>query len=402
MEQTAEQLHIRLLDKLEIQYGSVFVDDVLRKSKKIRRLITYLILMRGVPVPVHKLYEALWDEMDIDNPESALKTLVSRARSMLATVDPILRNCIQAKIGAYGWNMDMTEDVDVFMMEALCKRLQKASALTDEFEVDLDQLLHLYTGELLPELSQENWVLVHAIRLEEEYKQSILHAVTLFHGAGEIERIVKTCRMALMRLPYEEELNAELIRALIALNRRNEAMNQYRHVTELHLKYMGAHPSSRIQDIYKEIIQSDTMLEKDMENISKELTVGEDAVGGAFLCEYAIFRDIFRLQLRSLERYQLACYLVMFKVGTMNGQALDVRVLDDVMRKLLTVLQRVLRKGDTITRYTAGQYAVLLPGPTKSTIIPIMNRIRLAFSQEMTSGNIVLEYRYTQLAKEED
>ena len=82
---------------------------------------------------------------------------------------------------------------------------------------------------------------------------------------------------------------------------------------------------------------------------------------GAFVCEYAVFKEIYNLQLRSLERTSTTIFLALLMVSSVGQEDMNPLKLDDIMKQLLEVLRFSLRKGDIITHYTASQYALLLP-----------------------------------------
>ncbi len=391
---------MKLFGQFEMDYEGRQIDGILKKAKKTRRLVALLVLNKGNPVGVHQLYEQLWDEESIENPEGALKTLVSRTRSMFGQIDPALRDLIVAHVGAYGWNMAMTREVDLFRVEELIVDLLDYSADTDMFRKNLGEMMMLYTGKLLPEMSTDEFVMLSEIRAEERYKKAVNHAIHLFESSGNDEIIVRTCRVALTCIPYEDSFHMALIRALIRMNRRSEAMAQYRYITEATMRYFGTHPSEQLQDILHEIIRADEQLEKDVDMIAQEL-MEENAISGAYLCEYAIFKDIYRLQVRSLDRTNISCYLVILKVSMQKNDKVNPMELDNVMRRLQESLQANLRVGDIITRYTATQYAILLRGVPAQSLKNIIARIRLGFYSETIYEPIELEYMARSLGGKE-
>jgi DNA-binding transcriptional activator of the SARP family len=385
------KVSIKLLGQFEMEYGGKQIDNILKKARKTRRLVALLVLNDGNPVGVHQLYEQLWEEEDIDNPEGALKTLVSRTRSMFSQIAPALRDLIIAHTGAYSWNMAMTREVDMFRVETLVGELLGFKEDNNTFRQHLGEMMMLYTGKLLPEMSVDEFVMVNEIRIEDKYKRAVNHAIALFVASKSDDIIIRTCRVALMVLPYEDAFHIALIRALIRLNRRSEAMAQYRYISEATMRYFGTHPSVPLQETLHEIICADEQLEKDVNLIAKELTE-ETEVNGAYVCEYAIFKDIYRLQVRSLNRTNISCYLIILKVNIPKQERMNPMELDNVMRRLMVILQQNLRVGDIITRYTAMQYAILLKGASLQHLKAIISRVRMSFYAEPIYERVELEY----------
>ena len=79
-----QQIQISMLGRFAILVDGTDLVTQLSKSKKGLYLLQYLILQEGMPVPNQQLYEVLWPSEASSNPESALKTLISRLRSILA------------------------------------------------------------------------------------------------------------------------------------------------------------------------------------------------------------------------------------------------------------------------------------------------------------------------------
>ena len=59
------------------------IENPVSRSRKGSALLAFLILHRGYQVPNQRLLRELWSDSIVTNPENALKTLVSRTRSML-------------------------------------------------------------------------------------------------------------------------------------------------------------------------------------------------------------------------------------------------------------------------------------------------------------------------------
>ncbi|HML47496.1 MAG TPA: BTAD domain-containing putative transcriptional regulator [Clostridia bacterium] len=394
------RIRISLLCKLEVQINGKRVDGVFARSRNMCRLIAFLLLQKGESVPVTSLYEALWPGNEITNPENALKTLVSRTRALLVEVDPQLRQCIQARRGAYGWNMELAGDVDAFEVERLCRDIVACKEMDQAMGNKLDRLLCLYAGPLLPECTEEAWVSDYAQKLDETYRSAIYWALELLKQADALESLVKVCRMSLVIMPMDDRLHEELMQALIQMNRRNDAMSQYMQLAKLHRQHLGTPPSERMQAIYREIVRKDQIIEADLDRVRGELLQDEER-SGAFVCEYPIFKLIYRLQLRSLERYNLSSFLAMIRISNPYEEEMDPIVLDETMQTLLKQLKSSLRKGDTITRYSASQYALLLQGVTQETAKIIMDRIKLIFFRETRNVCLNLDYCYAPLKTEE-
>jgi hypothetical protein len=180
--------------------------------------------------------------------------------------------------------------------------------------------------------------------------------------------------------------------ALVKTKRNNEALLQYKHATNLHFRYLGMQPPEGIQEFYKQIIQAGQVLDMDIDSIRGELKE-YDEVRGAFVCEYAVFKEIYNLQMRNLERMGSSMFIALIMVSNVDGQPMDPLRLDDIMNNLLQALTKNLRKGDTITHYSASQYALLLPSVTYETGKMVMERIKRSFYRIYPNSSVICNYR---------
>ena len=66
----------------------------------------------------------------------------------------------------------------------------------------------------------------------------------------------------------------------------------------MYYRYLGSQPPAGIKEFYKQIITAGNELEMNIDIIRRELSE-MGGVTGAFVCEYAVFKDIYNLQVRS-------------------------------------------------------------------------------------------------------
>ena len=140
------------------------------------------------------------------------------------------------------------------------------------------------------------------------------------------------------------------------------------------------------------IIQGGQVLDMDINSIRKELRA-YDKANGAFVCEYAVFKEIYNLQIRSFERTKRTLFLALVMLKSVDGQLMDPLKLDDLMSDLLEVLVTSLRKGDTITHYSASQYALLLPLQSYDSGLKVIERIKSGFYRKHRNSSVIIDYR---------
>lgn len=355
-------------------------------------LLKYLLLNREREIPTAELIDALWPEPDKGNPENALKTLVSRLRASLAEASPYLENCIVSEPRAYRWNNDIAYTIDVVEFEQLCRLVNGQATLDATARERYAQILDLYKGDLSDSMV-EDWLATRSMYLHHLYMAAAYRYIGLLVKEGDYDMAGEVCHTALNIDPYDERLNADLIRIYDAQGHRGAALKQYRFITDAHSKYLGVEPSRMILDLYEPLIRTANQNEVDIDSIREELREpgGQD---GAFVCDYAIFRDIYHFHRRNKERSDSKMYLALATVEPGGNGKVPQADLNPVMEDLLQILTASLRRGDTLTRYSPNQFALLLPMTSVENGALITDRIRERFYALHPSSQYELKFQF--------
>ena len=385
-----KKIRIKMMGTFTVYVDEKAVENLVGRSKKGVSLMEYLIVNRGKSVPNTQLLDALWDDEKSSNPENALKTLVSRLRAMLMKIDPELGNCIVSDRGAYHWADIPGVDVDVLELMDIFDRFKAADGQDD---VELyKRVLELYTGDLLQNEDSAGWIAPYAVSLHNQYISAVYAYIDILKQQEQYEEISVICRQALDINAFDDRLNIELMTALIKMNRVPDALGQYKHIVHLNYRYLGVQPSEDMQEFYKQIVTVGKNLDFNLEAIRNELReIGEQR--GAFFCEYAVFKEIYNLQMRNLERLGSTMFLGVIMVGDPEKPSMDSIKQDNIMSNLLSILKTNLRKGDTVTQFSPTVFALLLPTVNYATGNMVMERIKRQFFKRFPNSEITYQYR---------
>lgn len=394
------KIRIQMMDDFAIYIDEIQKEHMVKQSKKGLALMHYLMIHRGQSVPNHKLLQALWPEEKNSNPENALKTLVSRLRVQLNQLAPDFGKCIVADRGAYHWENlpDMT--IDLFELEDTISEMSRSEGDREKWLSLFTKLMKLYTGDLLQNSNSYEWVLSRATWLHNKYIEAVYRCCEIYKQEENYDEIINVCRQALNVDNFDDKLHMEMMSALVKTNRSNEALTQYKHVIHLHYRYLNTQPSNDIQEFYKQIETAGKTLEFNLDSIRAELKESGE-MRGAFICEYTVFKEIFNLQMRNLERLGSTMFLAVIMVSGLNGKPMESMKQEKVMEVLTEILRGNLRKGDTITRFNTTIMALLLPTVNYTTGRMVMERIKRLFYKKFPNSNMVFNYRIGPLGNEE-
>ena len=396
----ADIIRIQMMGTFAIYINERKIDLLVNKSRKGASLIQLLISHRGKSVPNNRLLSTLWSEEKSSNPENALKTLVSRLRTLLNQISPDLGSCVVADRGAYHWACLPGMTVDLYEIDRILDELTNEELTVQEKTKLYNELMNLYEGDLLQSSEHNEWAVVEAAGLHEKYMTAVFGYIDLLKEQCLHKEIISVCRRALEVDNFHDRLHIELMTALIHMNRPGEALQQYKHVVELDYRYLGVQPSAELQEFYKHIVTAGKTLDFNLKAIRNELR--ENDKKDAYVCEYAVFKEIYNLQMRNLERMGTTMFLAIIMVRPYDNQVMDNIRQNTIMNGLQDILAQNLRKGDIITRFAPAMFALLLPTVNYATGHMVLERIKRMFYRQYPNSNVVFDYRVGPLEGDEE
>ncbi len=393
-------VQIFTLGELRIIVNNVDIIQKLKQSPKKIMLLEYLLVNNGKAATTANIIDALWYGRDDFGLENTLKTLVSRLRKDLN--DAGLPNAIITKRGAYMWNPEIECDIDIVTFEKLATELSEVEVL-DENNVDLfDEVLYIYSDDLLVSSSLSNWFSPKNYYYHTLYLKTVTRYINLLNVKELYGDVIRVCKTALEIDMFDTLLNLELMRALLKLGKNKEALERYQNVTDLHYNHLGIKPSEEILDFYKLLIMEEQNTESNIEDIYNELRNDEDD-RDAFVCEYAIFKDIYRLYMRNLKRLGSNMHLAIVTIHGSSNVEIDPILVDKTMRRLRNLLQTNLRSGDTIARYSPNQFVILLPNIDNSEMGKlVLKRLQGKFFSDSANTKFSFDFKLLEVFGTDD
>ena len=395
-------ISIKLFMKFSMEIDGQDATQALGNSRKSRRLLEYLILHRGEALSSTELCKMLWPDDEISNPESALKTLVSRTRSALGKYDPLLHKCIITTHGAYRWNMNIPQTVDVFMFETLCLELLQVKEFHGDEEELIETALTLYKGDLGAMSDMGDWIISRNTYYNSLCAKTTRHIIRLMEDKQYYAGIARVTQRGLSVDPLDEDMNLTLMRSFVKLNRRDMALNHYHRVQNMYLNEFGLHLPVSIQNAYKELIRSGQSMDSDIDTVRRTLMQANMASKGAFTCEYAIFQDIYLPLIRNLSRLGEKCCLAVLMISPINTLAEPNSLRTQrAMEKLTVAMGMILRPTDVVARCNPSQTVILLPSLSVQAGQAMLEKIGRAFRKTSKDPEIKLTSKLIPIADEE-
>ena len=391
-------ISLKMMGEFSISVNGQETATLVAKTRKGVALIEYLILNWGKQVPKQRLMRILWSDYLHANPESALKTLVSRLRKTLNEICDGLGECVASQRGCYyfeslpGMHIDVLEIMQIFENLPREKDEERRRTL-------YKQLLRLYTGDLFLTGDLEGGEGYHAA-LHNEYLNAVYDYIELLLEHEEYNQIVEVCKKARKIDQFDERLNMEMMQAQVEANHLEDAMEEYRRVTDLNRKHLDVEPSEEMRKFYEKMIRSGNTLKFNLEAARTQLSVDEEILHGAHVCGYEEFRQIYSLLAPTLKR--LGCNMFLGLISLQDQDEEDESTQDAALQRqqmnsLLDILRENLRRGDVVMQYSPTMAMLLLPTVNYTTGNMIMERIRYQFLESNPGSKSAFRYRLGEL-----
>lgn len=377
-----ETIEVTMFGQFEIRVGGHSINDSINRTNKLWSLLEYLITFKDKEISQQELIDALWPGGESDNPVNALKNLVYRVRTILISYEiPHGKELIVHRRNSYCWNSAFPCRVDTEEFERLCKEAGDTALLKEERLAKYEAAVQLYKGDFLPKSAYDEWVVPLNTHYHALFLRAVGHYIELLEEESRWNEMETACERALIIDQFEEELHEKYLRCLIKTGKPQKALSHYNYVTELFYRKLGVKPGENIRELYKEIVKTEKAMETDLDIIKNDLSESQ-AAKGAFCCEYAFFKEIYRLEARSAERLGQAVFIGLLTVTTPDNKMPKIELLNNAMDCLLEVIQEDLRKGDVVARFSAAQYVLMLPTLTYENGLMVLNRIIKKFNRE--------------------
>jgi DNA-binding SARP family transcriptional activator len=238
-------LQVSLFDHLQVALDGVSRTTALRP--RAQRLLAYLLLHRGHPLPRESVAFTLWPDSPENESLGTLRRALSDLRAALQTGEG--GEWLIAARGEVGWMPGAPYWLDVEEFERFIHRSTPAS---------LHDAVALYSGDLLSNLD-DDWVLIERERLR-GMQLSTLHRLTTHHRSlGEYAAALGLARRALALDPLAEAIHRELIALPYLAGDRAAALAEFDRLRALLRDELGAEPMAETRALADAISRGESL-----------------------------------------------------------------------------------------------------------------------------------------------
>lgn len=151
---------INLFGKLEIYTSKGVLKEDELNAPKLCRFLVYLVLHKNQANPPSSIYEAIWEDDDVDKAGSKLKATAFRLQSAFSIISDY--RLVVSTPNGYQINPELNIVTDIERFDELWEQSQ--NAVTQQTKIQLLQkAIDLYSGDIFTSAAGEHWLLAHEI-----------------------------------------------------------------------------------------------------------------------------------------------------------------------------------------------------------------------------------------------
>ena len=370
-----EVLKVKMFGTFSMTYGN---QSITGKSKSNESnfisLMEALIHAGKDGIPRDALEQAIFQNIDLKNIHHSTQSVIYNAKKQLLKYGLPDVNFIEQKEGVYFFTSEIPVEEDAREFDRLYELAEDEKDKTKKLNLYLD-VIHLYHGEFLEHQASVVWIAKEARRYRELFCEAVEKAAALLREKEEFYILEDLGYYAAKVNPFAE-WETLTMEALVSTSRYEEAIRFYEDISDYYMSVIGLRPSARMQELMDYLGDQINHSYEVLDEIQEKLMEDDPDAHGGYTCSYPIFRGIYQLTERTMERggqsvFLMLCTLVDSKGNPMRENAQMTELTD----RLKDAIFRSIRRSDVVCRYGKGQYLVLLANTTMENCKIVQKRI---------------------------
>lgn len=324
-----------------------------------------------------ELEKTLFEGRELNDRHHALRTVIYNAKKKLRETGLPDVNYILQKDGFYYWNEQIPVVEDALEMERLCRLAEETKDLDEKLGIYLEAC-HLYKAEFISNQSGVVWIAQEAKKYRGLFCQCVEKAVELLRVNQDYMQMEELGIYA-SRISPLSDWEMITMEALVSLGRYEDARKLYDETVEFYMREQGLRPSPRLLEQMNRLGDQIEHRYALLDDIQMDL-MRSGEVSGGYICSYPVFKGIYEMVWRMMERGGQSVYLMLCTIVDTKGNPMkDGPMLDELSQRLGDTIRHSVRQSDAIHHYSKGQYLVLLINTTRENCRIVQKRINYKF-----------------------
>ncbi len=370
-----DTLRVKMFGNFALQYKN---KAILGGKKSAETQFSYLMQIilhnRGNGVDRDFLEKILFEDREIGNVHHAMQSVIYNAKKKLEREGLPKVNYIILKKGIFYWNEEIPVEEDAELFDRLYEQAEAAEDTEEKLALYL-RACYTYTGDFLSLYASILWAAQEARRYRAQFCDCVEKAVELLREKKDFVHMKELGEYASHISPYSD-WETVTMEALVSMGSHEQAVQFYADTVDRYFNEQGLRPSKQLMESLERLgSQVENAAATMLDTIAHDLAEG-DVENGGYLCSYPVFRGIYHMVKRMMERGGQAVCLMLCTVTDSKGEIMrECAQLEELSKRLGVAICRSVRHGDAVSRYAKGQYLVLLVNTTVENCRIVQRRI---------------------------
>lgn len=368
-------LSVQMFDGFSLKWrGKELLGGPKSRGSQSACLLQLLLHRHKEGISRDRLEKALFEGREIDDIRHAVRSIIYNTKKKLKAAGLPVCDYIRQKSGMFYWTEEIAVEEDAECFEQLVSQ-----AAGEEPEKRLEYLLRAcecYKGEFLPGQAGSIWAAQEARRYQGMFFSCVEEAVILLRIQEDWPRMKELGLHAAKVSPFAD-WEVVTMEALVSMGQTGAARKLYDDTVALYIEEQGVRPSKKLlENLGNGLHRRYEVLDAIQSDLSEE----NAERGGGYLCSYPVFRGLYQMTGRVMERGGQSVYLMLCTLVDGKGNPIqEGPILEELSRRMEEAICRSVRRGDAVSRYGRGQYLVLLMNTTRENCTVVQRRINYHF-----------------------
>lgn len=376
-----DTLYVQMFGNFQMSYAGKLLTRERRKDTHFTSLMQILLHYVKEGVGRDYLEEVLLGDRDIENRHQALQTIIYKAKRKLKGMGLPDVNYIIFEEGMYRWTPQIPVEEDAAVFERLYRQADEAEDEEEKYTL-CRSACYTYKGEFLSTYAGVMWAGAEARRYSEMFCSCVQQTASILRRRQDWFSLEKLGRYVTGIAPFSD-WESITMEALIKSRRYEEARQLYADTADSYLRERGIYPSGKIIKMMDELGKQMKHSYEVLDQIQNNLVEDAKEIKGGYQCSYPVFRSVYHIVNRMMERGGQSVYLMLCTLVDGKGNPMkEGKKLNELSVRLNEAIRGAVRHGDIINQYGNGQFLVLLINTTRENCVVIERRINQRFIVE--------------------
>lgn len=383
-------LYVKMFGDFAVEYQGKSIIGKKKKETQFAQVLQLLFHSRQEGVSLEYMEKVLFGDRMLNDADHAVHSLIYNTRRKLEQSGLPKGKYIISRKGKFYWDDEIPYEEDARSFELCCQEACRAESWEEQMEA-LWNAIYLYKGCFLENSQQGGWVQEERERYREMFRELVEAAAGILREKKAYMQLEQLGRHAAKVTPYEQR-ELLVIEALTGMGKKELAQDIYKDTIRRYQEVYPQEQNGKLIEFRQKIEEQLDHPYDILDNIQESMTEHMEQIKGPYQCSWEVFREIYHMVSRMMERGGQKVLLMLCTLTDMEKYPIvSDRDKDMLSRYMMESICRSIRSGDAVTRYGKGQYLVLLIGAGEEDYKGIQERI----SENFRKNHTVYEIQYS-------